>query len=172
MAPVQPHSAQRKARSCESCHNNPKAVGYGIGGGEFQNRYALPLDVDLKDQRSGELLVAQKQTQIAAIPNLDFDLSQIVDPEDGRQLATVGTHWPLSRAFSREEIDGILRVGLCMGCHREMPKRESVGRGVRARAAVRIRPYQIDEQNVSRLPPRTNALAAQVSRRLRRARIC
>ena len=122
MAPVQPHSAQRKARSCESCHNNPKAVGYGIGGGEFQNRYALPLDVDLKDQRSGELLVAQKQTQIAAIPNLDFDLSQIVDPEDGRQLATVGTHWPLSRAFSREEIDGILRVGLCMGCHREMPK--------------------------------------------------
>ena len=25
MAPVQPHSAQRKARTCESCHNNPKA---------------------------------------------------------------------------------------------------------------------------------------------------
>ncbi len=27
MAPVQPHSAQRKARTCESCHNNPKSHG-------------------------------------------------------------------------------------------------------------------------------------------------
>ena len=124
MAPVQPHSAQRRARQCESCHNNPKAVGYGISGGVFQNQYANPAVVDLKNQITGELLVDRYQTQIAAIPKLDFDLSQIVSPKDGRQLATVGTHWPLSRAFSREEIDGILRVGLCMGCHREMPNKE------------------------------------------------
>lgn len=39
MAPVQPHSAQRKARTCESCHNNPKAMGYDISGGVFQARY-------------------------------------------------------------------------------------------------------------------------------------
>ncbi|MEM8663103.1 MAG: cytochrome C [Pseudomonadota bacterium] len=29
-AAVQPHTAGRLARSCESCHNNPKALGYGI----------------------------------------------------------------------------------------------------------------------------------------------
>jgi hypothetical protein len=27
--PVQPHSIRRQSRSCESCHNNPKAVGLG-----------------------------------------------------------------------------------------------------------------------------------------------
>lgn len=124
MAPVQPHSAQRKARSCESCHNNPKAVGYGIGGGVFANMLADPMPVDLKNQASGELLVENSQTQIPAIPKLDFDLSRIVDPETGTQLATVGTHWPLSRALSKAEIDGVFRVGLCMGCHREMPRDE------------------------------------------------
>ena len=124
MAPVQPHSAQRRARRCESCHNSEKAVGYGISGGVFQNQYATPLVVDLKDARTGEVIPKRTQVQAAAVPNLDFDLSRIVDPEDGRQLATVGTHWPLSRAFNQEEIDGILRIGLCMGCHREMPKRD------------------------------------------------
>ena len=124
MAPVQPHSAQRRARRCESCHNSEKAVGYGIGGGVFQNQHARPLVVDLKDARTGEVIPKRTQIQSAAIPNLDFDLSRIVDPEDGRQLATVGTHWPLSRAFNKEEIDGILRIGLCMGCHREMPKKD------------------------------------------------
>jgi hypothetical protein len=34
-AAVQPHTAGRLARSCESCHNNPKALGYGISGGRF-----------------------------------------------------------------------------------------------------------------------------------------
>jgi len=29
--PVQPHSISRKARSCEDCHNNPKALGLGDG---------------------------------------------------------------------------------------------------------------------------------------------
>ena len=124
MAPVQPHSAQRKARTCESCHNNPKAVGYGISGGVYQNKYANPIVIDLKDQITGELLAKNTQVQMPAIPELDFDLSQIVDPESGLQLATVGTHWPLSRAFSQEEIQGILRVGLCMGCHREMPNEQ------------------------------------------------
>ena len=40
MAPVQPHTAQRKARTCESCHANLKTVGLGIGGGTFGIRAA------------------------------------------------------------------------------------------------------------------------------------
>ena len=124
MAPVQPHSAQRAARTCESCHNNPKAMGYGIGGGVFQARYTQAIVEDLIDQRTGEPIPERYQIQIPAIPELTFDWSRIVDPETGDQVATVGTHWPLSRALTQDEIRGILRTGLCMGCHQEMTSEE------------------------------------------------
>ncbi|MEN8145602.1 MAG: cytochrome C [Gemmatimonadota bacterium] len=123
MAPVQPHSAQRKARTCESCHNNPKALGYGIGGGVFQARYAEPIVEDLMDQSTGEIIPSRHQVQIEAIPGLDFDWSTIVDA-DGNQVQTVGTHWPLSRALNAEERVRLQRTGLCMGCHREMTNDE------------------------------------------------
>ncbi|MFQ5890313.1 MAG: cytochrome C [Gemmatimonadota bacterium] len=119
MSPVQPHSAQRKARTCESCHNNPKALGYGIGGGTFQTRYAEEIVEDLMDQRTGEIIPKRYQVQIQSIPGLDFDWSTIVD-RDGNQVQTVGTHWPLSRALSDRERRRLRRTGLCMGCHREM----------------------------------------------------
>ncbi len=123
MAPVQPHSVQRKARRCESCHNNPKALGLGIGGGVFQSKYQKPIVEDLIDQRTGKPIPKNYQIQIPAIPNMDIDWSRIVD-EEGRQVATVGTHWPLSRALNNEERDRLTRTGLCMGCHREMTSEE------------------------------------------------
>jgi len=90
MAPAQPHTASPRARSCESCHNRPKTLGLGINSGIFKTN-----------------------------PNIDgltFDWSRIVT-QAGVQLATVGTHWPASRAFNREELGRITRTGLCMGCH-------------------------------------------------------
>lgn len=119
MAPVQPHSAQRKARTCESCHNNPKAFGLGISGGVFQTRNAERIVTDLMDQRTGEIIPQRHQVQIESIEGLDFDWSTIVDSA-GNQVQTVGTHWPLSRALSADERDRLTRTGLCMGCHREM----------------------------------------------------
>ncbi len=44
------------------------------------------------------------------IENLDHDWSQIVD-EDGNQLATVGHHFQLSRAFNNQELLHISREG-------------------------------------------------------------
>ena len=123
MAPVQPHSAQRKARTCESCHDNPKALGYGISGGVFQARYAEPIVEDLIDQRTGEVIPNQHRIQIQAIPDLTFDWSTIVDTL-GNQVQTVGTHWPLSRALNADERIRLQRTGLCMGCHREMTNDE------------------------------------------------
>ena len=35
-------------------------------------------------------------------------------------MATVGTHWPMSRALNKEELDTLLRAGTCMGCHQNM----------------------------------------------------
>ena len=123
MAPVQPHSAQRKARTCESCHNNPKALGYGISGGVFQTRYTEQIIEDLMDQRTGEPIPSRYQVQIQSIPGLDFDWSTIIN-EKGEQVQTVGTHWPLSRALTAEMRQGMNSVGLCMGCHRDMSDEE------------------------------------------------
>ena len=118
MAPVQPHSAQRKARTCESCHNNPKAMGYGISGGVFQTRYPEDIVEDLIDQKTGQVIPSTYKVQIPTIKSLDFDWSTII--KDGQQVQTVGTHWPLSRALPKETRDAMKRTGLCMGCHREM----------------------------------------------------
>ncbi len=122
MAPVQPHSAQRKARTCESCHNNPKALGYGISGGVFQTRYTQDIIEDLIDQKSGKTIPGQFQIQIPKIEEMDFDWSTII--KDGQQVQTVGTHWPLSRSLTKEIRDAMERTGLCMGCHREMSNNE------------------------------------------------
>jgi len=118
MAPVQPHSAQRKARTCESCHNNPKAMGYGISGGVFQTRYPVDIVEDLIDQKTGQVIPGRHVIQIPKIADLDYDWSTII--KDNQQVQTVGTHWPLSRALPKSVRDGMERTGLCLGCHREM----------------------------------------------------
>jgi cytochrome c553 len=124
MAPVQPHSAQRKARSCESCHNNPKSMGYGIGGGVFQTKYPKDIVEDLINQTNGKVIPKNYKIQINKIPALKWDWSTIVDKETGNQVQVVGSHWPLSRALNKKERDGMDRTGLCMGCHKEMTNDE------------------------------------------------
>ncbi len=123
MAPVQPHTAQRNARTCESCHTNPKVAGLGIAGGTFAQRQAKNIIMDLMNPTTREIIPDKYSVQIPAIPKLTFDWSQIVT-RDGKQLATVGTHWPMSRAFNKEEIDNFMRAGTCLGCHQNMSKTE------------------------------------------------
>lgn len=124
MAPVQPHSAQRKARTCESCHNNPKAMGYGIAGGVFQTRYVEDVVEDLIDQKNGKPIPkpGNYKIQIPKIADMNFDWSTII--KNGQQVQTVGTHWPLSRALPKGVREGMEKTGLCMGCHREMTNAE------------------------------------------------
>lgn len=123
MAPVQPHTAQRQARTCESCHTNPKVAGLGLGNGTFGLRQDESVVMDLMDATTREIIPAKHSVQIPAIPKLNFDWSQIVTRE-GVQLATVGTHWPKSRAFNKQELDNFLRAGTCMGCHQNMSEAE------------------------------------------------
>ena len=119
MAPVQPHTAQRKARTCESCHTNLKTAGLGLGGGTFGTKQYMDIVEDLINAKTGEIIPKRYSVQIPGIPDLKFDWSKIVE-RDGTQVATVGTHWPMSRAFNKEELDTILRAGTCMGCHQNM----------------------------------------------------
>ncbi len=117
-APVQPHTAGRLARSCESCHNNPKTLGYGIEDGRFMQGYENDLVIDVKTA-TGQIIPQQYQVQSPAIPKLDHDLSQIIT-RDGKQLVTVGSHWPLSGPLTEAQRSKMERTGLCMGCHQNM----------------------------------------------------
>jgi len=123
MAPVQPHTAQRKARTCENCHTSLKVAGLGLGGGTFGIKQHKDIVEDLTDSSTGDVIPTRHSVQISGIPKLTFDWSKIIDRE-GIQLATVGTHWPLSRAFNKEEMETFLRTGTCMGCHQNMSQAE------------------------------------------------
>ena len=84
MAPIQPHTIRKEARTCAECHTDPKAVGLG--------------DDVLRYQAS----------------NLPVDITKLVD-EEGNQLLSI--NHPNSRPFNKTEIQKILRVGTCLGCH-------------------------------------------------------
>ncbi|OQY26562.1 MAG: hypothetical protein B6243_14025 [Anaerolineaceae bacterium 4572_5.2] len=126
MAPVQPHTAGREARSCESCHSNPKTLGYGIEGGRFLNGYDQDRYVDLEtaemagNMSANSMMADASKVVIAAIPDLPMDLSQIVDPETGQQMQTVGSHWPDSGPLPEDMRIKMERTGVCMGCHQNM----------------------------------------------------
>lgn len=117
-AAVQPHTAGRQARSCESCHNNPKALGYGIEDGRFLKGYEDGFVIDLENEL-GEIIPEQYQVQSPAVPGLDHDLSQIVTRDD-EQLVSVGSHWPLTGPLPAALREKVERTGLCMGCHQNM----------------------------------------------------
>ena len=117
-AAVQPHTAGREARSCESCHNNPKALGYGISGGRFLKGYDKGFTVDL-ETAFGQIIPGVTRLQSQPVPKLDHDLSRIVTPE-GEVLVTVGSHWPLTGPLTQAQREKMERTGLCMGCHQNM----------------------------------------------------
>ena len=121
-AAVQPHTAGRKARDCESCHNNPKTLGYGIQDGRYLKGYDKGFTVDL-ETALGEIIPEKTQMQSQPIPKLDHDLSQIVT-RDGKQLVTIGSHWPLTGPLPQEMRNKMERTGLCMGCHQNMTNEE------------------------------------------------
>ena len=119
MTPSVPHTTTAEARDCVSCHANPKTLGYGIGDGEFMNDYDKDRFMDLKTAE-GENLSQKSRQQMTAIPNLPMDLSQVVT-RDGKQLQTVGHHWPLSGPLSQEMREHMERVGVCISCHQDLP---------------------------------------------------
>jgi hypothetical protein len=117
-AAVQPHTAGGKARTCESCHDNPKALCYGIEDGHFLKGYDKGFIVDLETVK-GQTMPRQTKMQSQAVPELDHDLSQIIT-RDGEQLVSIGSHWPLTGPLPEEMRAKMERTGLCVGCHQNM----------------------------------------------------
>lgn len=118
MSPTQPHTTGR-ARSCETCHASPKALGHGIGGGRLNRPWNRPVVVDLMSA-DGRVLSKNARTQMAPIAGLADDWSRIVS-EDGKQLMTVGHHFSRSRPLNDEQRQHMSREGICLACHQEIP---------------------------------------------------
>jgi len=119
MTPAQPHTVSKKARTCVSCHANPKTLGYGVNDGEYmkgneKNRFA-----DIKDAE-GNVLSKNSVPQFWAVEDLPFDLTQVVT-RDGEQLQTVGHHWPLSSPLTQQQREKMERAGACIACHQDLP---------------------------------------------------
>jgi hypothetical protein len=120
MSPVQPHTITKKGRSCESCHNDPKALGLGINGGKYFSDQSKATIVDLMTADK-KVLPKQFVEQIPAINKLPFDYSAMID-ENATQLQTVGDHWRLSHALDLKTIKKMDRRGVCLSCHQDIPK--------------------------------------------------
>jgi hypothetical protein len=119
MAPLYPHTVQKRARTCESCHADPKALGYGIRGGALFEDPSKDHYVDLMTG-DGRVIPTGIEPQMSAVGQLDMDWSRFVT-EGGQQLQTVGHHLKHSRPLNNEERDHASREGVCLACHQEIP---------------------------------------------------
>ncbi len=120
MAPVQPHTISKHARSCESCHTTPKAQGFGITGSQSTADPSEAVVIDLMSA-DGKIIPTVVDEQFPAIANLHYDYSKFLD-ENGTQLMTVGHHWSLSGPLSKEQRDKLDRSGVCFSCHQDIPQ--------------------------------------------------
>ncbi len=93
-APVQPHSTTKQARSCESCHNDPKALGLGYGGQGIK----------------GGAIVG---------PGLEVVPFERWVDEQGNPLQSVAH--ANARPFTAEEMERVTRTNVCLACHKRMP---------------------------------------------------
>jgi hypothetical protein len=101
-ARIEPHTTRREARSCQSCHNDPVAIGYGRGelryertpaGGRWTFRPASP-----------------------PVPEDGLPADAWI-PFLGSRPGGLSTRDDV-RPFTVEEQRAILKVGACLTCHR------------------------------------------------------
>ncbi len=111
MGPVYPHNVTRQARTCESCHNDPKAMGLGAG---YQSSDFV--EKEARSQGKGSSTEGWF-APVRDTPAVPFPLEAVVG-EDGRPLQD--TPAPRGRPFNGPEVERINRIHLCVSCHEEM----------------------------------------------------
>ena len=100
---LNPHSIQKQARSCTSCHLSPETLGLGAGD----------LKIGKSSTGKGDFVDPLNRTD-KILKSSQFD-PQAKMSMRGEPLA--GTDQPKARTFNQEEIIRILRVGNCIPCH-------------------------------------------------------
>jgi len=120
MAPAAPHTVDWQARECTSCHARSKSVGTGTHEARYVKGYSKGIYVDNMHEK-GKVVTRTAQYQISPVKELTMDLDNVVNRED-QQLQTVGHHWPLDGPLPKEIRANMERLGVCLSCHREIPK--------------------------------------------------
>ena len=117
LAPMNPHSTSLVARTCEECHTNPKAIGYGTGNSRSVEKLLgdSPLFQDLSEGVYGDIPLAKTgKWQVPKIENFPYALDQLVI-RGGKQIQNMPL--PEDRPLNDKERNLIEREGLCIGCH-------------------------------------------------------
>ena len=99
MAAINPHTIQAKGRGCKDCHTSPKTVGLGEG-------------TVVKKDGKWQFVPVDRGVQTANGRTVGFDNFVTIE---GTALQH-GSRKDL-RPFNGEELQRILRVGLCLECH-------------------------------------------------------
>jgi hypothetical protein len=102
-APAKPHTISDKGRNCKSCHNDPVALGYGLGKLTF-----------VKDTMKPHW-VFEPEYQLSIHDNLPADAWIGFLQKRENTVSTRSNYSP----FTIEEQKRILTAGACLTCHEE-----------------------------------------------------
>ena len=122
MASVHSHTVQKEARSCESCHANAKAMGYGISGGKLYGDMSRDWIVDLKTA-DGKIIPHRYTVQKPKLENFNSDWSRFID-KNGNPVQTVDDHWNLAGPLDKNALNKLDRRGVCLSCHQTIPDKD------------------------------------------------
>lgn len=117
LAPLQPHSISLIARTCEDCHTNPKAIGYGTANSRSAQKLQgnIPMFQDLSKGVYGDTLgIKTGKWQVPKIEDFPYALDQLVT-RDGKQIQNMPL--PEDRPLNEQQRNLVEREGLCVGCH-------------------------------------------------------
>lgn len=117
LAPLQPHANTLVARTCEDCHANPKAIGYGTaksrsagildGEGPLFANNATGVKGDIPGAATGV-------NQVPGIPGFPYAWDQLVT-RSGKQVQNMPL--PADRPLNAAQRDLAEREGTCVACH-------------------------------------------------------
>ncbi len=100
MAAINPHTTQAKGRSCADCHQSTKTVGLGEG------------TVSVDENGKWSFTILDQGVDTLDGKTVPFDAFVNIQGE-----ALQHGSRPDLRPFNKEELQNILRVGLCVSCH-------------------------------------------------------
>jgi hypothetical protein len=105
--PAQPHTTSRAARSCESCHLDPKSMGYGLDGGRFAK---------LNSYIPGDLSDVKKTVPQICATSFQYDPTVLIS-KSGEQTQTMTYNAPVG-PLKEEDRKTMDRRNVCLACHR------------------------------------------------------
>ncbi|HEC66054.1 MAG TPA: cytochrome C [bacterium] len=125
MAPVTPHAVTIPARTCEDCHTNPKAIGYGTAVSRSQaklDKEEEPMFMNNAEGYYGDIPGSKRaKWQVPKILEFPYAWDQLLT-RSGKQVQNM-PHQE-DRPLNKKERDLMEREGLCIACHQYYGEKE------------------------------------------------